>query len=351
MNQEVVLEAALNRWIRSDSCIRGPRVEVSGSVQEELKLRTTVTLKSLSRAALNTMSCTRDAATAGQAAAITLASLVLFVSLDMVRGHGEGDGASAASGTSPWARQPGADSLSGSLATKGIAGAVTAFDGATVQAEDGPPGHSHSLANTNSSLKGGNIPHVLVIYYSESGHTKYLADIILNGALDLIPSCHIKVLPVEKANYTVLQDWADVLAIGSPVHHGLPAKPLLAYLDGAKKAVNARELSRLRGASFVTGAGIGGGQELVIDQLNSALAAISITPLMFPDCRYQLGLAAITAFPPFCRQGNSEGLDGCHVPADAAPGQIHPKFETYGYEYGRQLVRLLADPNAAAGPY
>mmetsp|Transcript_21784 Transcript_21784/g.60543 ORF Transcript_21784/g.60543 Transcript_21784/m.60543 type:complete len:298 (+) Transcript_21784:226-1119(+) len=294
----------------------------------------------------------RSRSATGRAVVLQLACLSLLTSLDSVYAHGGQDDATTATVNPPvWGQQAGEENL-GSVGV--AADGATTFGGVPGSSEeglDGPVGHSHSHSNTNSTgLRGGNIPHILVVYYSQTNHTKYLANIIWNGALDLIPSCHIEVLPLEQANYTVIRDWADVLAVGSPVLHQKPAEPLVAFLEGIKDNVPKPILSKLRGASFVTGAGIGGGQELVIDKLNSVMASIGINPLQFPDCRYQLGLAAITGLPPFCRQGVSTP-QGCQVAADSDPGQIHPKFEAYGYEYGRQLVNLLADPNAAIGPY
>lgn len=262
--------------------------------------------------------------------------LVALLTPGLVSPHGEED-----DGHNLWEQQ--ADALAGSVSAEALAG-LEAFAASNDRpgGEEVPHSHPHEDAGSSTGLRGGSIPHILIIYHSETKHTEWLANIILNGALDLIPSCHTEVLPVHKANHSVLTDWADVLVLGSPVIHAKPAPEILSYLERITQSMRPA-LTKVKGAVFTTSAGIGGGQELVIAALNEALQEVGIEPLKFPDCRYQLGLNAVTGFPPFCREGEQHG---CQVESDAPPGQIHSKFETYGYEYGRQLVKIMADPNA-----
>jgi len=242
----------------------------------------------------------------------------------------------------PWEEE---DWRAHDMEPKGLDGLVMSFGFDEVV----PHSHQDMSGAEGGGMKGGPIPHVLIVYHSsETRHTDQMAHVILNGALDLIPSCHIEAVPVHRANYSVLVDWADVLVLGSPVIYRQPAPEILEYIHNIPDTLRS-SLSSLRGAAFVTAAGAGGGQEMVIDSLNRELTSLGIQPLSFPDCRYPMGLAAITDFPPYCRQdGNREG---CAIEADEPAGKIHSHFEGFGYEFGRQLIVLMTDPNAVGSPY
>ena len=271
--------------------------------------------------------------------------LLLVLLLRRASTHGEDVGAAAAE--SPWDNEAWDASVLPGLRTFG---GEEEEGGSAHSHIEGDAGHSH-MGSNSSTLKGGSVPHILIVYFSQTHHTERLANVILNGALDLIPSCHIEVVPVDKANHSAIMEWADVLVLGTPVIHGKPAKEITDYLEGISEKWRPM-MSRVRGAVFTTSGGIAGGQEVVIDALRKGLEAKGIEPLVLPDCRYMAGLTAVTGFPPFCRRGPPGTDDGgeCEVSNDAEVGEIHPKFESYGYEYGRQLVRIMADPNAS-GPY
>lgn len=108
---------------------------------------------------------------------------------------------------------------------------------------------------------------VLVVYYSRSGNTKKMAELIKSGIekekLDVV---------LKDAQNTQVGDLleADAIIMGSPVYYGSMAAPLKKLFDDS--VCSHGQLEGKIGAAFSSSANIGGGNETtILDILNAML--------------------------------------------------------------------------------
>ena len=99
----------------------------------------------------------------------------------------------------------------------------------------------------------------IVVYYSRSGNTKEMAEIIADSMnqSDLKTECRSveKVTPDELVEY-------DAIAIGSPTYYGQMAGPIKQLIDDLVGRHG--QLDGKVGAAFTSSANIGGGNETTI---------------------------------------------------------------------------------------
>ena len=102
----------------------------------------------------------------------------------------------------------------------------------------------------------------LVIYYSKTGNTKQMAEIISKSmiASGLETDC----LSVEKATVADLLD-ADAIVIGSPTYYGRMAGAMATFFD--ESVSKHGKLDGKIGAAFSSSANIGGGNETTICEI------------------------------------------------------------------------------------
>jgi NAD(P)H dehydrogenase (quinone) len=108
---------------------------------------------------------------------------------------------------------------------------------------------------------------VLVIYYSESGNTKKMAEQVVEGLKRERIDFELK-----RAEDTKPEDLleADAIIIGSPTYYGTMAHPIKKLLDESVKFHG--RLDGKIGAAFSSSANIGGGNETtILDILNAML--------------------------------------------------------------------------------
>jgi len=108
-------------------------------------------------------------------------------------------------------------------------------------------------------MKGVFMAKGIVIYYSKSGNTKQMAEIIaksMNEA-DLATECK----PVEKTKVEDLLA-ADAIVIGSPTYYGQMAAPVMQLFTDT--VVKHGKLTGKVGAAFSSSANIAGGNETTI---------------------------------------------------------------------------------------
>ena len=99
----------------------------------------------------------------------------------------------------------------------------------------------------------------IVIYYSRSGNTKEMAEIIAKSMNDAGLKTDCK--PVDKVKADELPGY-DAIVIGSPTYYGQMASPIKELIDNL---VNRHgELNGKIGGSFASAANIGGGNETTI---------------------------------------------------------------------------------------
>ena len=99
----------------------------------------------------------------------------------------------------------------------------------------------------------------IVIYYSRSGNTKEMAEIIAKAMNEAQLATECK--SVEEVNAENLPDY-DAIVIGSPTYYGQMAGPIKQLIDDLVSRHGA--LDGIVGAAFSSAANIGGGNETTI---------------------------------------------------------------------------------------
>lgn len=110
------------------------------------------------------------------------------------------------------------------------------------------------------------MPKGLVIYYSRSGNTKQMAEIICD-AMDkagLASDCK----SVDKVSVDELLTY-DAIVVGSPTYYGLPAAQIKQLFDDSVSKHG--KLDGKVGAAFASSVNIGGGNETVIINILEAM--------------------------------------------------------------------------------
>jgi len=110
------------------------------------------------------------------------------------------------------------------------------------------------------------VPKVLVVYYSRTGNTEKMAELVAEGAR--AAGGDVTVRKVEEADPAELLE-TDVVVLGSPTYYGHSAGPMRAFLDASVRYHG--RLDGKVGAAFSSAANIGGGNETTILDLLHAL--------------------------------------------------------------------------------
>ncbi|TAN59118.1 flavodoxin family protein [bacterium] len=109
---------------------------------------------------------------------------------------------------------------------------------------------------------------ILVAYYSVSGHTKRMAELIAEG-IKKEETVDVALRNVEEVKVDELLDY-QCIVIGSPVYYGSMASPIKKLFDESVKFHT--KLDGRVGGAFASSANIGGGNETtILDILNAML--------------------------------------------------------------------------------
>jgi len=103
------------------------------------------------------------------------------------------------------------------------------------------------------------MPKVLIAYYSRSGHTKAMADLVAEGVK--AASCDVVVSDVEKLSADDLLDY-DGIILGSPTYYGHMSWQAKRLLDASVK--HHGKLEGKVGGAFTSSANVGGGNETTV---------------------------------------------------------------------------------------
>jgi NAD(P)H dehydrogenase (quinone) len=106
----------------------------------------------------------------------------------------------------------------------------------------------------------------IVIYYSRSGNTKQMAEIVAKAMNEAGLKTDCK--SVDKVKATDLLDY-DAIAVGSPTYYGCMAGPIKQLIDEA--VTYHGQLDGKIGAAFSSSANIGGGNETTITSIINAM--------------------------------------------------------------------------------
>ena len=108
---------------------------------------------------------------------------------------------------------------------------------------------------------------ILLAYYSQSGHTKKMAECIFEGMKK--ENADVVLKNVEEVNVDELLDYQGIV-IGSPVYYGSMAAVIKKLFDDSVKFHT--KLDGRVGGAFASSANIGGGNETtILDILNAML--------------------------------------------------------------------------------
>lgn len=107
---------------------------------------------------------------------------------------------------------------------------------------------------------------VLVVYYSQTGNTRKMAEYVAEGAKEAGADVSLK--NVSDINIDDLLRY-DGIIIGSPTYYGLPAAPIVELLDESVKFHG--QLEGKVGGAFSSSANIGGGNETTIMAILQAM--------------------------------------------------------------------------------
>jgi NAD(P)H dehydrogenase (quinone) len=102
---------------------------------------------------------------------------------------------------------------------------------------------------------------VAVIYYSETGSIKGLAEAAAEGATKA--GADVRLLSAEAASNDDME-WADVVLFGTPSHYGTIAAGLKTYIDSTGDLWRAGRLADKVYGAFVSSASTHGGQETTL---------------------------------------------------------------------------------------
>lgn len=100
---------------------------------------------------------------------------------------------------------------------------------------------------------------ILVQYYSKTGHTRQMADLVAEGAAT-IPEVEVRLKTVAESNFDDLL-WMDGIALGAPTHLGSIPWELKKFWDEASDVVWGKIDGKF-GCAFSSAGGLGGGPEI-----------------------------------------------------------------------------------------
>ncbi len=159
---------------------------------------------------------------------------------------------------------------------------------------------------------------VLIVYYSQRGHTAAMAKAVAEGASS-VTKVAVKNVPVNAAtNRDVLQ--ADAIILGSPVYNANVAPALQKFIN--RWPFKGRPLKNKIGAAFVTAGGFSAGEETVQLNLLKSMLIFGMIVVGGDDWQSAFGASAVTEEEPF------KGKD------------VAPQFLRKAKELGRRVAQI-----------
>ncbi len=162
--------------------------------------------------------------------------------------------------------------------------------------------------------------HVLVAYYSETGHTRALAEVVAAGAERVagvrVTLGHVDSLPIDSVRT------ADAVIVGSPVHNANVAPSVQAFINRWPFDGTMRDKI---GAAFASGGGISAGEETTQLAILRSMLVFGMVVVGGPEWTGAFGASAVTLEPPFEVEDT---------------GAIAPQFLDKGRELGMRVAGI-----------
>jgi len=176
---------------------------------------------------------------------------------------------------------------------------------------------------------------ILVLYHTETGHTKMLAELVAEGATS-VPVTEVRLKTVSEATADDLL-WCDGIAAGTPTHMGTMAWEMKQWWDVVARPLWLKIDGKL-GCAFTSSGGQAGGGELTclalqIVLMNYGLLVFGVTDYVAPGQTLHYG--AVCAGRPrndgdreACRRLGRRLAEWVHVLICHRP-QHHPLKASY----------------------
>jgi len=121
---------------------------------------------------------------------------------------------------------------------------------------------------------------ILVLYHSQDGHTKMMADLVAEGAAS-VPATEVRLKSVVEATADDLV-WCDGVAAGSPTHMGTIAWEMKRWWDVTVQPLWPKVEGKI-GCTFTSSGGLAGGGELTCLALQIVLINYGLLVFGVPD--------------------------------------------------------------------
>ena len=138
-------------------------------------------------------------------------------------------------------------------------------------------------------------PTILIAYYSQSGHTKAMAEAVAGGAR-MVANVQVRVMTVNEVKKEDLLN-ADAIIVGSPVHNANAAPEVVKFIDSWP--FEGAPLFNKIGAAFVTAGGISSGEELTQMNILHSMLLYGMIVVGGADWSSAFGASAVTGEKPF----------------------------------------------------
>ncbi len=145
------------------------------------------------------------------------------------------------------------------------------------------------------TLPAADLPLVLIVYQSKTGHTRQMADAVAAGARQ-IDSVRVRVVAVEKASERDIRE-AQAIVLGCPVYNGTVPPVTQRFIN--RWPFEGQPLKDKIGAAFVSAGGISAGQESTMLQLLRSMLIFNMIIVGGEEWTTAFGAAAVTEEPPF----------------------------------------------------
>ena len=121
----------------------------------------------------------------------------------------------------------------------------------------------------DTSTSTDNVPTVsiAVIFHSNYGHTKRVAEAIVQGAHQQLPEAQAKAVDVHDVDWDYL-DQADLLVFGSAVYMGSVTAEFKTFMDETSKRWYHRKWEGKWAAAFANSGGLSGDKLAVLQQIS-----------------------------------------------------------------------------------
>jgi len=164
---------------------------------------------------------------------------------------------------------------------------------------------------------------ILIVYYSQQGHTEKMAQAVEKGA-KAVALTSVRLRSVQEAKNTDVL-WADAIIVGSPVYNANVAPSIQSFIN--RWPFQGEPLKDKIGAAFVTAGGISAGEEFVQLNLLKSMLIFGMIIVGGPNWTQAFGASAVTEEDPFKQE---------------AAGEVDSRFLQKGENLGRRVTEIAS---------